>query len=97
VHLNMTISAALAACLILLVSCGGQGVEASPCVDMCETLIFDCRYAAFPDEESCLQGCGYNETEGGDIEGQLQCVEEASCDTFAIVECENLYGATSDD
>jgi len=97
VHTKTKIAAVLLGCFLLLAACAGQSVETSPCVDLCEVLILDCRYAAFPDEESCLQGCGYNETEGGDIGGQLQCVEEASCDTFDIVECENLYGATSDD
>jgi len=94
---NLAMAATLLVWALLAGACTGGGVEASPCIDLCEVLVVDCRYAAFPDEESCLQGCGYNETEGADIDGQLQCVEEASCDTFDIVECENNHGALSDD
>ena len=67
------------------------------CESMCDELYKTCSYAAFPDWNSCLEGCAYNLEEGADVEGQLACVQEASCDTFKIVECENTYGADSDD
>ena len=40
-----------------------------------------------------MQGCLYNADEGSDIEGQFDCVVEAACDTFAIVECEHQFGS----
>jgi hypothetical protein len=64
---------------------------------MCDELYKTCEYAAFPDWDSCLEGCAYNREEGGDVNEQLDCVLEAECDTFKIVECENVYGAESDE
>ena len=34
--------------------------------------------------------------EGVDVEGQLTCIQEAACDEFAVIECENEYGVESD-
>jgi hypothetical protein len=31
------------------------------------------------------------------MNAQYECFQEAACDTFEIVECENTYGAQSDD
>ena len=55
-------------------------------------LVVECEYGAFPSVDSCMSGCGYNFSEGADIESQLACVERAGCDTFTILECENAYG-----
>ncbi len=71
--------------------------KTGPCYDLCNELYGSCDYAAFPNMESCLEGCLYNENEGADIQGQLECMLEAGCDTFKVLECENNYGATSDD
>ena len=78
--------------LVLLVACSGSGVASGPCDDMCRELVQSCDYAAFPDLNSCLDGCTYNEGLGADITGQTQCVLDAACDTFEIVECEHAYG-----
>jgi hypothetical protein len=71
--------------------CKGQKADAA-CDDLCRELVDVCDYAAFPDLSSCLQGCTYNFDEGADIEGQLDCVYAAECDTFTIVECEHDFG-----
>jgi len=92
---------ATAAAGLLLCSCAGRDqllfdYEAS-CYELCKELVDECSYPAFPDEESCLQGCAYNEGEGADTDAHLECVQEAACNTFDIISCENSYGATSDD
>ena len=76
-----------------VVGCGGddKGVATS-CDDLCTELVFTCEYDAFPDFDSCTQGCLYSAELGGDTDGQLACVQAAACDTFAIVECEHDYG-----
>ena len=67
-------------------------VEPSACFDLCTNLYSTCGYEAFPTLESCQQGCEWNLDQGADIGGQLLCIEEANCDTFAILECEHAYG-----
>ena len=78
--------------LVLLAGCTGSGVADGPCDDMCRNLVQTCGYAAFPDLQSCLDGCTYNESQGAQIADQAQCVADAACDTFLIVECEHMYG-----
>jgi hypothetical protein len=78
--------------LLLVSACSGSGVGLGPCDDMCRELVQTCGYAAFPDLQSCLDGCSYNESQGADIPNQAQCVADAACDTFLIVECEHAYG-----
>jgi hypothetical protein len=75
----------------LLAAACTPATPASPCGRMCRELVQNCGYAAYPTFDSCLQGCGYNESEGADIDGQEACVAAAECDTFAIVECEHAY------
>ncbi|TVQ91069.1 MAG: hypothetical protein EA397_11275 [Deltaproteobacteria bacterium] len=65
--------------------------EVATCNALCGELFTECQYRAFPTMESCLDGCGYYESRGVDIESHRACVEEAACDTFAIVECENAH------
>jgi len=83
--------------VLLLTGCAGGSAPLTACDHLCDELMGECSYPAFPSQESCLQGCAYNETEGADTDAHLSCVEEAACDTFAIVECENQHGATSND
>ena len=83
----------------LMLSCdvGTSDPQYGICADVCEELYQSCEYAAFPSYDSCIEGCAYNEEEGADMEQQLTCFQEAECDTFAIIECENQYGATSNE
>lgn len=74
----------------VLASCGGP--EVGPCNDLCDALVIDCNYDAFPSYDSCLQGCLFDAEQGADVEGELVCVEGAACDTFAILECEHSHG-----
>lgn len=83
--------------LVLLVcalpfGCNKKLEATSTCEDMCDELVFTCEYAAFPEYDSCVQGCNYNAEQGADVAAQYGCVQEAACDTFAIVECEHQYG-----
>ena len=84
--------------LLLLIGCDSQKntSQYGICADVCEELYQSCSYAAYPSYDSCLAGCAYNEEEGADMESQLSCFQEAECDTFAIIECENQFGASSD-
>ena len=84
----------LAILLAMVVSGCSDGTDGGgPCADLCRVLVGDCGYAAFPDMGSCLDGCAYEASEGQDVVGQVACVEAASCDTFAILECENEFGS----
>lgn len=80
-----------------LTGCSTSEDQYGTCKDMCNELVGMCDYAAFPSYDSCLEGCAYNEEQGGDVEGQNECIQTAECDTFAIIECENQYGASSDE
>ncbi len=88
---------AASAMLLALTGCSSSSAPVTACDQLCDELMGECSYAAFPDRDSCLQGCLYNEGEGANTDAHLTCVEEALCDTFAIVECENQHGANSDD
>ena len=86
----------LFAASLALAGCSGGGSSAAldgPCGDMCRELVQDCSYAAFPTVESCYEGCLWADENGGQITEQQACVEQAECNTFAIVECEHAYGA----
>ena len=74
-----------------MTACTSGATSASPCGTMCSELVTNCQYAAFPSFDSCVQGCEFNESEGADVRGQRDCVDEAACNTFAILECEHAY------
>ena len=80
-----------------LAGCPTSSAPVTACDQLCDVLVDECGSPAFPSHDSCMQGCGYNETEGADTQAHLTCVDEAACDTFAIVECENQFGANSND
>lgn len=71
---------------------GSSGTVTGPCKDLCTALVEDCGYAAYPSFDSCAQGCLYTGDEGADLTGEATCVQDAACDTFAILECQNAYG-----
>lgn len=80
----------------ILAGCGGEVEQDPECSALCDTLVLECEYGAFPKYESCLEGCLYSREEGAAVGKQLSCVEEAECDTFAILECEHAYGAAAE-
>jgi hypothetical protein len=78
--------------LTALAACGPTAETDPECDSLCEELINGCAYEAFPDFSSCLNGCAYDREQGADVTGQLQCVQDAACDTFSIVECTHAFG-----
>ena len=75
---------------LLLSACGGGEAEREHACDaLCDELVMSCGYTAYPTLESCSQGCLWEAESGKDIGAQFQCVSEAECDTFAILECEH--------
>jgi hypothetical protein len=77
-----------------LVGCGGAA-EDQACDDLCTELMQECGFTAFPDRDSCLQGCAYDAEQGADTTNLLGCVTDASCDLAQIVECEHSHGITA--
>ena len=77
--------------LYLLLGCMPE-VGKEECEELCDQLVQECEYGAYPTYESCEQGCVYEESQGGDTRGLLQCMNKAGCDTFAIIECEHTFG-----
>ena len=77
--------------LRLLIACGGS--DKNLCGDLCDELVLQCGYEAFPTYDSCIQGCTYDAQQGVDIDAELACVDAANgpdgCDTFAILECQH--------
>jgi hypothetical protein len=66
--------------------------EPTSCELMCDELVKTCEYDAFPDWDSCVEGCLYDEDNGARIDKELECVTDAACDTFAIVDCQHEFG-----
>jgi len=81
---------------LLLLGCVGGDIDDS-CSRLCDELYTTCSYSAFPDHDSCMEGCRYSEEEGADVDAQLDCVRGVECDVFAVIECENTYGVGTDD
>ena len=67
-----------------------------PCDKICDILVQDCAYDAFPSLDSCWEGCAYQEEEfeDYDVDGHLECLETSNCDTFAILECSHAFEGT---
>ncbi len=83
----------LLALLIAATGCADDKDADATCNELCDLLVQECGYTAYPSKSSCAQGCLYNQEQGADIEGQLECIQDADgCDTFAIAECEHAYG-----
>ncbi len=78
----------LASLLATLLGCATEDA-ASTCEDLCQELVNTCGYEAYPTFDSCLQGCNYRVERGADVTDELTCVQEAGCDTFAVIECEH--------
>jgi hypothetical protein len=78
--------------LSLVAVIGCTETEETVCDGLCRELVQSCGYAAYPSLDSCRQGCEYAAEQGADIVGEEECIINAECDTFAIVECEHVYG-----
>ena len=82
--------------LLPLFFLGCEAEAEVPCETLCDELVKTCEYKAFPEYDSCVSGCLYDEEAGGQSEALRDCVLDAACDTFAVVECENDFGPTDD-
>jgi len=78
--------------LAFVAGCNQSSLSQDACHDLCTELMTACDYDAFPNLQSCLSGCEWNVEQGADIDGQLTCVQAATCNTFEIMECEHAYG-----
>lgn len=78
---------------VLLAGC--NSTEFSACDSLCTELVRNCSYEAFPTTESCMTGCAAEMGGGADIDAQEECILDAECDTFAIIECQNTFGSES--
>jgi hypothetical protein len=77
----------------LLVWTGCSSEIEQTCDDLCTELVGSCDVAAFPNIDSCIEGCLYNAEElGADVTGEFGCVQAAACDIPTIIECEHQYG-----
>ncbi len=79
--------------VLMLLGCSTEAETDEICESMCQELVQTCEYDAYPSYESCMQGCAFEREEGGQIEPQAECILQAKCDTFAIVECQHKFGA----
>ena len=68
--------------------------EYEACVSLCDELVAGCSYDAYPTRESCMSGCADQVNGEAELFELEACILDAECDTFAIVECQNQYGAT---
>ena len=87
--------------MLVLLGCvlgGGSTKETVDpmCENICDELVYNCSYAAFPTHQSCLEGCLYSAEEGGNNDEYYTCLQEAACDTFKVVECENAHGMNAE-
>jgi hypothetical protein len=67
------------------------------CYDLCVELVVGCDVAAYPDLASCQQGCLYDAATVGipAVQAEATCIEAASCDPFAIIECQHEVDAAA--
>lgn len=80
----MNVRSLFASALVLLAA--GCSKEL-PCESLCQTLVMDCEYAAYPSLDSCVEGCLYDQDQGADIVGETECMDAAQCDPIGVVEC----------
>ena len=67
--------------------------EYEACSNLCDEMVRECSYDAYPTTESCMAGCADDiEAEAALFELEV-CILEADCDTFAIIECQNHFGS----
>ena len=81
--------------ILLSAGCLGDRAEDNACQDLCDVLVNDCDYSAYPSLTSCWEGCAFAaEDETYDVDGHLACVETIECDTFGILECSHEFEDT---
>jgi len=82
---------------MLFTGCVSERAENTECQNLCDILVQDCAYSAYPTLTSCWEGCAFaQEQDEYDVDGHTTCVEGANCDTFAILECSHEYEVESE-
>ncbi len=81
--------------LLFVAACTTEAEVDEICDEMCQELVMTCEYDAYPSFESCMQGCAFSREQGGNVKRYQECVTEAACDTFLIVDCEHEFGAAA--
>lgn len=81
--------------LTLLLGCARSEVNAT-CEAICDELVYNCEYDAYPTRDSCVQGCLYKTEQGAKMSRAESCILNAECDTFEIIECEHAEGVDVD-
>ena len=81
----------LAFFLVFMAGCQQQQ-ENETCAAICDELVNNCNYEAYPTRDSCMQGCLYKTEQGAKMTRAESCVLAAECDTFEIIECEHAEG-----
>ena len=77
--------------VVALLAAGCGSAEYDACEDLCTELVRTCDYQAYPEMQSCMDGCANRLDEGVDVEAYATCVQDAACNTFQIVECEHRF------
>lgn len=80
--------------ITLLAQATACAPEAEACADACEALVRTCRFAAYPNVESCEQGCAVDASRGSAVGAMASCVVDAGCDTHAVVACARASSPT---
>lgn len=75
----------------LWILAGCPAAERVACEEMCDQLVLECDFAAFPDLGSCLEGCSY-EAGGASLGAYDLCLYKAGCDPFAVLDCARAHG-----
>lgn len=67
--------------------------EVAACQSVCTELMSTCGFDAYPSYDSCLTGCANEVEEGHDIFAKEDCVFEADCNLFDLLDCEHPVSA----
>ena len=90
----------LAASVTVLAGCDrGRGRGERPvwdgCEEVCNELVSICSYDAYPTEDSCVEGCTFEDDQGGEMDDLAECIGDANCDTFELLACQRAFGWAS--
>ncbi len=77
--------------LLWMAACTGAPVPAT-CDAICDDLAGSCGFEAFPDADSCRQGCAYEAEQGAALDTFDLCLVDADCDTFEVLRCARNFG-----
>ena len=75
----------------LVSACVGPPPKAV-CDATCDKLVLECGFAAFPSHQSCVEGCLIDAKLGAPVHTLEDCVSDAECDPFTVLECTRAFG-----